>query len=330
MKKKSNKYPIKKIQVTVLSIMLASIFTLTAFCQVPACFNYQAVLRDTEGNIKADESVSIEVSILQNSTTGTTVYSETHDISTNNVGLINLLIGSKDTTTFNGIDWSDGPYFLKIKVDGVELGISQLQNVPYAKYANKAENVNAGGITSGTISTERYSAYDDLEVEGKLNSDAISDLLTSLQGDLRYNLKIPFHARNSIADTYTDAIQKVEFNNAVYNPFGSYSTSNDRYTAAFNGIFNFSTSVTLSIDDGKSARLYLYVNGIAYCILSSGFGGTNYLTLTGSVTLKLDYTDYVEIWIETTDSNYSIQGSDTDFLVNPTHFSGFMICRLYD
>lgn len=329
MKKTMNNNLMNRLQASVFAILVASISISTSFCQTPAGFNYQAIIRNTSGLIKANETVDINVSILHKSETGTSIYSETHNTTSNDMGLVNLVIGSKDTTEFNSIDWSDGPYFTKIKVDDQDMGTSQLLSVPYAKYADKAAIVSAGGIKSGTLSTDRYSAYEDLQAENKLNADETSDILTSLQADLRYNLKLPFHARNSISDSYTDAIHKIEFNSAVYNPFGSFSTTNDRYTASFDGIYNFSTSVTLNIDDGKSARLYLYVNGDAFCILSSGFGGTNYLTLTGSVTLELNYTDYVEIYIETTDSNYSVQGSDTDFLVNPTHFSGFMVVRLY-
>lgn len=319
-----------KIMQALTCILLLTVLSISAaLCQVPACFNYQAVLRDAGGAIISEETVSIDVSILSKSPTGTSVYSEIHEVTTSSMGLVNLMIGSKDSSTFNGINWADGPYFIKVKVDETSMGTSQLLSVPFAKYADKVVNVNANKINEGTISTDRYSAYDDLEEEDRLNADNTSDILLAYQADLRYNLKIPFHARNSIADSYTDLIHKIEFNSAVYNDYGAYSTSNDRYTAAFDGIYNFSASVTVSVDDGKSARLYCYVNGDPYCILSSGFGGNNYLTLTGTVTLKLNYTDYVEIWIETTDNSYSVQGSDTDFLVNPTHFSGFMLCRLY-
>jgi len=341
--------------------MLTVLSVTATFCQVPSSFNYQAIVRDETGKVKTDEAVSIKATILRDSPTGTSVYTETHNATTNNMGLVNLAIGSKNSAEFNDIDWSDGPYFMKIEVNDVVMGTSQLLNVPYAKYANiannansantatsantansaktaktadtaktavKAINMNAGGINAGTLNTDRYSAYDDLSKENKLNDDEPGDLLTRLQADLKYNLRFPFHARNTVSDSYTNNIHKVEFNSTTYNAL-TYNTTNDRYLVGFDGIYNFSASVTMSLASGKYARLYLYVNGDPYCLLSSGLGDVNYITLTGSTTIELKASDYVEIWVETNQTNHSIRGSDTDLMINPTHFSGFMVNRIY-
>ena len=114
-------------------VILGTAITLCA--QVPSSFKYQAVLRDATGNVEVSKSVSIEISILQGSATGNSVYAETHNVSTNAFGLINLEIGSKDLTTFSSIDWANGPFFIKISVDGVLLGTSELLSVPFAMYA---------------------------------------------------------------------------------------------------------------------------------------------------------------------------------------------------
>jgi len=54
-------------------------------------------------------------------------------------------------------------------------------------YHTKSTVTIAGeNITSGTISTSRYSAYSDLSNEGYLNNDADTDLLTRTQADSRY------------------------------------------------------------------------------------------------------------------------------------------------
>jgi uncharacterized protein (TIGR02145 family) len=139
---------------------MKKIFTFTAALliaasvmgQAPSSFKYQAVLRDTRGNIKAKTSTSIIFSILQGSTTGTSVYSETHSITTDVYGLINLEIGKGTVITgsFSGIDWGTGTYFVKVTVDGVEMGISQLLSVPYALYAAKAGNGFSGSYSDLT------------------------------------------------------------------------------------------------------------------------------------------------------------------------------------
>ena len=72
------------------------------------------------------------------------MYTEEHAVQTNDKGLITLNIGKGTTNDdLSSIDWSTGVYFLKVTVDNVDLGTSQLMSVPYAMYANNASN----GIT---------------------------------------------------------------------------------------------------------------------------------------------------------------------------------------
>lgn len=123
----------------IFAILVAVLLSATSWAQSPDNFSYQAVLRDAEGNIQADQDVSIDISILQGSVTGTEVFTETHTDTTNAFGLINLVIGSENPTDFASIDWSAGPYFIKVVVDGTEMGISQLLSVPFALHAKTAE-----------------------------------------------------------------------------------------------------------------------------------------------------------------------------------------------
>ncbi len=128
----------------IYTFLAAVLFAATVFGQAPESFKYQAVLRDVSGNIKANANVSIEIAILQGSATGTEVFNETHSTTTNDFGLVNLEVGSVNTGDFPLIDWTNGPYFVKITVDGTEMGTSQLLSVPYALYAKTTENVDDG------------------------------------------------------------------------------------------------------------------------------------------------------------------------------------------
>ena len=119
---------------------------LAVFAQTPTTFNYQAVLRDASGGILTKQEVEIGIALLQGNATGSEVFFETHSVTTNNFGLANLQIGSVNTTGMQNIDWSTGPYFIQISVDGVIMGTSQLLSVPYALHAKVAETVT-GGIT---------------------------------------------------------------------------------------------------------------------------------------------------------------------------------------
>lgn len=310
-----------KTSICVLIMTLLSIST--TFCKAPNGFNYQAVLRNTSGEVRANADLIVEVSILHGSATGSSVYNETHNTTTNSTGLINLVIGSKDTTDFNTIEWADGPYFIQIEVDGSLIGTSQLLSVPYAKYATKAANVNATGI-DGTLSPDRYSAYDDLGNEGKLNNNEISDILTRSQADVRYNMNVGFLARNTTSDNYaTGHDHKVEFNETIFNGFLMYNKAQDRYMAVSNGIYNFSATVAmLNLETDALVAIFCYVNGSTTYRLSSCISGGTSITLNGSLTIELIAGDYVEIWASSSDETYSVYG---DSMFGATHFSGHLV-----
>jgi hypothetical protein len=131
-------------KITLLLILF--LFSFSIFAQAPQGINYQAVLRDASGNIKSNQNVEIEISILQGTANGTEVFSETHNTQTNLQGIINLSIGTINTDDFENIDWSNSPLFISITVDGTNLGTNQLLSVPYAFYANTAGNAFSGNF----------------------------------------------------------------------------------------------------------------------------------------------------------------------------------------
>lgn len=119
------------------------------FSQVPQTFNYQASLRDNSGQLLSLKTVSLRISIIQGTIDGTSVYSEIHSVTTTIQGIINLQIGTGETTSdFTGINWSKGPYFIKIELDPeggdnyFVLGTNLLASVPYALLAKSAEEVD--------------------------------------------------------------------------------------------------------------------------------------------------------------------------------------------
>ncbi len=116
-----------------------------AIGQVPNGFNYQTVARSSGGTIMSNADVQLRISILQGETTRTPVSTELFNVKTNDFGLINLIVGSKDPVAFEGIDWSKGPYFLKVEIDDGNgtnfsfIGTSQLLSVPYALHSKTAQ-----------------------------------------------------------------------------------------------------------------------------------------------------------------------------------------------
>jgi hypothetical protein len=123
--------------------------TFFAIAQAPQAINYQAVVRNNSGDVIKNQSVRFRLSITEGSA-GTTSYSETHQTTTNVLGLVNLTIGSGTvaTGTFASVNWGTGQKFLKIEVDAAGgtnytlMGTQQLVSVPYALHANTANSVN--------------------------------------------------------------------------------------------------------------------------------------------------------------------------------------------
>ncbi len=142
------KYKTKYIFMTKSFLILAfiTLFATSLFAQSPQKINYQAVIKDASGEIVSNQSISIQVNINQDTATGTTVYTETHTITTSQDGLVTLLIGDGTTTDdFSSIAWETASHFLNIAVDVnagttyTDIGTLQLVSVPYALVANKTE-----------------------------------------------------------------------------------------------------------------------------------------------------------------------------------------------
>jgi uncharacterized protein (TIGR02145 family) len=136
----------------IFAFLSTLLLTLTINAQSPDKFKYQAVIRNTDDSIKANQSVNIQIGILQSNSSNFPIYIETHFKTTTSLGLVNLVIGDGTVVTgsISGIDWSAGPYYIKIWVDGIEMGTSQLLSVPYAKYAEKAGNEFSGNYNDLT------------------------------------------------------------------------------------------------------------------------------------------------------------------------------------
>jgi uncharacterized protein (TIGR02145 family) len=139
-----------KLYFTFLATIL---LTSVVFAQTPERMSYQAVIRDAGDNLISNQTVGMQISILQGAAGGTAVYIETQAPTTNDNGLVSFEIGTGTTSDdFSSIDWANGPYFIKTETDlagGTSYtftGTSQLISVPYALHAKTAATVT-GEIT---------------------------------------------------------------------------------------------------------------------------------------------------------------------------------------
>ena len=123
---------------------------MSALGQTPEGVSYQAVATDQEGAAIANQSIAVRFSILESSPTGTPVYVESHNTSTDPYGLFNLVLGTGiheggNASSLGAVSWGLNTHYLTVELDinsngsFVSMGTQQMLSVPYALYAAEAE-----------------------------------------------------------------------------------------------------------------------------------------------------------------------------------------------
>jgi hypothetical protein len=260
-----------------INLILALLFGISLLnsAQAPNMFNYQASIRDGAGLLLSSQEISMRVSLLQGSTHGTQVYTEKHNVTTSEHGIINIIIGTGNSSdNFESIGWKDGPFFLKVEIDlqgGVnftELGITQLLSVPYALYAEQAGTVaetnwkrsgnnlyyNDGKIGIGTDTPASL-----LNINSNIGTGDERDVFqlnNSNDGSLAFT-GIKLKTGTSLG--YFSAVQDFgpNYNGGIYNNFGGflrlYNNNNGVviYTDSENGIVKFCTGSEIMSGEGE-------------------------------------------------------------------------------
>ena len=143
-----------KTKLPLLALLL--FFAASLMAQAPQQMNYQAVVRDNSGNIvAASTTVAIRFSIHDLTPTGSVVFTETQNTTTNAHGLVNLQIGS--INSLGTVNWATGAKYLEVEANinnagFATMGTSQLISVPYALYAgnNQAGPQGPSGVAGAT------------------------------------------------------------------------------------------------------------------------------------------------------------------------------------
>lgn len=153
------------------------LFLLVFFCslriQAQNGLNFQGVARNSSNAVIANQAVSLRLSILQGSSTGSVEYSEIRKVNTNAQGLFNAVIGESGGTIVTGdfskINWKNIPKFLKIELDAaggtnfVLMGTTQFQYVAYAQFANAVDAANIMGIVPAEKGGTGFASINDLK-----------------------------------------------------------------------------------------------------------------------------------------------------------------------
>ena len=178
------------------TLVLSLVATVMLLAQAPQTFSYQTVVRDNNWQVIQNQSIGVQVSIIEDVANGIVVYQEEHTATTNDIGLINLAVGGGTLATglFSSIDWGNHSYFMKISVDVsggtnyVAMGTTQLRSVPYALFAETSNNAGPQGI-QGVAGNDGVDGVDGIDGTNGLDGiDGVDGLagaqgIQGLQGD---------------------------------------------------------------------------------------------------------------------------------------------------
>ena len=144
----------------ILSFFVAT-NTFAQVSQSPDGILFQALATDATGHPAAGRTVNVKAAIISKTATGSVVYSETFKVPASAAGVFTIVLGKgtyvSGVASIASIDWSNGPFFLNLKVaveptipnsswnvnnEYVDLGTSQFWSVPYALYAGTVKGAD--------------------------------------------------------------------------------------------------------------------------------------------------------------------------------------------
>lgn len=204
---------------------ICTLFVIAILAQVPQGISHQAVIRNAANELVSNSPIGIQVSIIQGSTAGDIVYSETHLPVSNTNGLISFIIGQGTVISgvFAEIDWSDGSYFIEISADPAGgtnysiTGTSQMFSVPYALHAETAKKVEgsvAANIYPPTVNATPASNVESFSatINGIVNAEGFSSTVVFEWG-VTSEYGNSFNAIQSPVTGSTDAMVSLNLNN---------------------------------------------------------------------------------------------------------------------
>ena len=136
----------KKITKLIVFFLFSIFFFQNVNAQIYEGTTYQAVIRNSSNALITNSVVGVKISIMQFTSTGNVVFSESHTPTTNANGLVTFVIGEGTALIgdYFNISWEKGPYFIETSIDPTGggnytiSGISQINTVPYAQFSENA------------------------------------------------------------------------------------------------------------------------------------------------------------------------------------------------
>ncbi len=142
-----------------LLFFIALVLCFKATGQNPESFNYQTLVRNITGDLIVSRPVSFRLSILEGSSNGVVVYSETQTATTNSDGLASFMIGEGSDRAGNlaAINWNTGTYFLKVETDPAGgTAYTEMNNIQLLNISPEPQKRNLGRSSETVIEDEFF------------------------------------------------------------------------------------------------------------------------------------------------------------------------------
>jgi len=171
---------------------------------------FQAVAKDNASNPAKNRKLFVQSTIIQNSSNGTKVLVEEHKSNTDASGMFTISIGNGTriggtAINLNSIDWSNGPFYLNLKVaispvavdngwdynkEWLDIGTTSFGAVPFAYYAanvagfdtklNKSDSI-LGYVTPAKLAAK---TFDTTSLSNRINARASSSDIVLINNNL--------------------------------------------------------------------------------------------------------------------------------------------------
>ena len=296
----------KKIT-TILAVILLLAVSMTA--QNPK-LSYSAVVRNSANELVANENITVAVAIA-NGVSGTAVYAETHNVTTNANGMVSLTIGEGTgaTGSLADVTWKTAYITATYTLPGgaTVTNTVPVSAVPYALYADNVSAEAVGGAVADYLATHgggSYTetdptvpawakeatkpAYDYSEIA---NTPTIPTTVAELTDAANYATTADLAAKANAADVYT----RTETDNLLSDKANVTDIHNSTITIQKNGDMVGSFTLNQAGDQTINLTVPSGGGGIPQTISISG----NVITLSdggGSVTLPAESDPTVPAW----------------------------------
>jgi hypothetical protein len=261
---------------------------------------FQAVARDNFSNPAKDRKIYVQSSIIQTTPTGTKVLTEEHQANTDATGVFSISLGNgvRVGGTASGlatIDWSNGPFYLNLKVAITPIGGNNAWD--YAK-----EWIDMGTTSFGAVPFALYSAS-SAKVDDKLNiNDTTKMLAVYAKAMAVQNIATAVDTKLSVKDTLamlapyvkaTLVLDSFYINNQLKSKVSLADSSIKYITPTQLASYNFSNKAGATIDTSSlSNRINLKANAID--VVSSLDSKANTSDVINSLNLKANTNDLTD------------------------------------